>query len=420
MSESAWRMKYRPACLLALLFCTVSVQAADEVDPLANPPTPAFEGQTGAPASTSTTAYRVERLMTDLQAPRSLAALPDGDFLIVLGDGTAHVMTPQGNSIVLEGMPAVRSINGRGFNDLVLDSNFQQNRLVYMSYQAPPPGQPGGPVTQQAATQAAQQDEIFQVPHIARARLSANKRRLENVEVIAEIPGRRLASAPDGTIYITNGGYGATLHQVQDISALAGKMLRINSDGSIPQDNPFVDQANARPEVFSVGHRDPDGAAIHPETGELWTIEHGPMGGDELNVIRPGLNYGWPAITYGKEYDGAEIGGSAAPGLEQPLYYWFPSVAPSGLLFYQGSGFPEWQGSVFVGTMSPSQGKFLVRLELDGERVVAEEHLLVDHDRRVRAVAQGADGAIYVLTDSEDNDQTDRHFPGEVLRLSAD
>ncbi len=142
------------------------------------------------------------------------------------------------------------------------------------------------------------------------------------------------------------------------------------------------------------------------------------MGGDELNVIRSGNNYGWPIITYGKEYDGTELGYSARTGMEQPLYYWFPSVAPSGLLMYTGDLFPDWKGDIFLGTMSPTQGKFLVRLEMDGEKVVAKEHLLVANDRRVRSLAQGTDGALYVLTDSEDNKQTNRHFVGEVLRLT--
>src|SRR5690606_24439022 len=142
-------------------------------------------------------------------------------------------------------------------------------------------------------------------------------------------------------------------------------------------DNPFVSRPLVRPEIFSLGHRDPDGGFIHPDTGELWLIEHGPMGGDELNVIRAGKNYGWPIITYGKDYDGSELGYPSQYGLEQPLYYWFPSVAPSGLLMYTGTLFPDWQGDIFLGTMSPTQGKYLVRLEMDGETVVEEEHLLV-------------------------------------------
>src|SRR5690606_3888128 len=150
----------------------------------------------------------------------------------------------------------------------------------------------------------------------------------------------------------------------------------------------------------SLGHRDPDGMFLHPDTGELWAIEHGPMGGDELNIIRAGRNYGWPLVTYGRNYDGTEIGPSARTGTEQPIYYWYPSIAPSGLLIYTGELFPQWRGNAFMGAMSPTQGKFLVRLQLDGERVVAEERLLVDRDRRVRAVTQGDDGAIYVLTDS--------------------
>lgn len=392
---------------------------AAEVDPLANPPTPAFAGQTDAPEPEQLSSITQERIATGLQLPRSLVALPDGRLLVTEGRGTVRLLTPEGElSEPLPGMPPILSVAGRSMNDFILDANFAGNRRVYFTYMAPAPGQEGGPRSPQERAQAAEQGIPFEIPQIATATLSADYSRIENVEVIAEIPGRRLASHPDGKLFITVMGYGDLRPEIQKMSTFTGKVLRINSDGSIPQDNPYVDRSLVRPEIYSIGHRDADGAIIHPETGELWAIEHGPMGGDELNAVRPGKNYGFPIITYGKNYDGTEIGHSSQHGMEQPLYYWFPSVAPSGLLMYTGDLFPAWQGNLFLGTMSPTQGKFLVRLILDGERVVAEEHLLVENDRRVRALAQGADGALYVLTDSEDNDQRNRHFPGEVLRIT--
>jgi glucose/arabinose dehydrogenase len=307
--------------------------------------------------------------------------------------------------------------------DIDLDPNFDQNRIVYMAYPAPPEGEAGGPVSAEERTEIEQRGEVFQISRIARARLSNDNSRLENVEVIRELPARRIFAAPDNSLYLTTLGFGSPIEmqEIQMLTTTRGKMLRINSDGSVPEDNPFFGRSMVMQEIYSWGHRDPDGVMIHPETGELWTIEHGPMGGDELNRIVPGKNYGWPTVTYGKNYDGTEIGPSARTHIEQPLYYWFPSLALSGLMMYTGELFPDWKGDIFIGAMSPSQGKFLVRLEMGGEEgrtVLEEEHLLVNDDRRIRDIVQGIDGALYVLTDSEDNDDLDRHFPGEVLRLT--
>ncbi len=410
------------SCLLALS-CVAPMAAvaaaAPEVDPLANPPTPAFAGQTGAPAPATPSAFKEEVVATNLNLPRSLVALPDGNLIVTEGSGAVRILSPDGTlSEPLPGMPDVLSVAGRSMNDFVIDANFAENRRVYFTYLAPAPGQAGGARTPQERTAAQEANTPFQVDRIARATLAADNSRIENVEVIGEIPGRRLRSAPDGTLFITTMAFNQTSPLAEDMQSLAGKVLRINSDGSIPSDNPFVGREGARGEIFDLGHRDPDGMMIHPETGELWTIEHGPMGGDELNIIRSGQNYGWPVVTYGKEYDGTELGPSVGNGVEQPLYYWFPSVAPSGLMLYTGDLFPEWKGDIFLGTMSPTQGKYLVRLEMDGEKVVEKEHLLVANDRRVRSIAQGADGALYVMTDSEANNQTNRHFVGEVLKLT--
>lgn len=413
-----------PAVLLPLACCATAgtaIAAEPGVDPFANPPTPAFEGQTGAPAPAQASSINVDVLATGLERPRSLVALPNGNLLVVDGKGEARIINSDGGmSDPLPGMPAVRSVGGRGLMDVSPAIDIADSRTLFLAYPAPPPGEAGGPVPLEARTRAVATGELFQVDTIARARMSRDFSRIEDVEVIAELPGRRLVQAPDGTLFITTMGFGLgnsdASQEVWKLSSPRGKMLRINPDGSIPEDNPYFGLDKVRQEIYSWGHRDPDGAMIHPGTGELWTIEHGPMGGDELNRIKPGGNYGWPYITYGKNYDGSEIGPSERTGIEQPLYYWFPSLALSGLMMYTGELFPDWQGDIFIGAMSPSQGKFLVRLEMNGDLVTQEEHLLVDRDRRVRDVVQGTDGALYVLTDSEDTPE--RNFPGEVLRLT--
>jgi len=407
---------------LGIVLASLGVQAA-EVDPLANPPSPAFPGQTNAPAPAISSSYKVEVLASGLDRPRALVALPDGKLLVADGKGEVRVVGPEGGmSDPIPGMPPVRSVGGRGLMDISPAADFEQSRLVYMAFPAPPAGQRGGPVSADFRAQVQARGEVFQIDKIARARLKDDNSGFENVEYIADLPARRLVHSPDGKLYLSTMGFGIAFanadQEVQKLDSVIGKMLRINDDGSIPQDNPYYGRESARGEIWSWGHRDPDGAMIHPQTGELWTIEHGPMGGDELNRILPGKNYGWPYVSYGKNYDGTEVGPSQRTGVEQPLYYFFPSRALSGLMMYTGDLFPAWQGDIFIGTMSPTQGKFLVRLEMDGTKVLEEEHLLVDRHRRVRDMVQGADGALYVLTDSEDNDDLNRHFPGEVLRLT--
>ncbi len=407
------------AAIFAPLFSPLMLQAAAPVDPLANPPTPAFAGQTKASAPAAPALIKQQVLATDLKLPRSLVALPDGNLIVTEGVGTVRILSPDGKlSQPLPGMPEILSVAGRSMNDFIIDAKFSENRVVYFTYEAPVKGQKGGARTAQERDAAAAKGEVFQVDQVARATLAKDLSRIENVQVIGVIKGRRMVSKADGTLFISTEAFGTSSALAQNPESLAGKFLRINGDGSIPADNPFAGRGMVKPEIFTMGHRDPDGMTIHPVTGEVWAIEHGPMGGDELNIIRKGKNYGWPIITYGKEYDGTEIGYSQRYGFEQPLYYWFPSVAPSGLLIYNGSLFAGWQGDVLIGTMSPTQGKFLVRLKMSGEKVVSEEHLLVANDRRVRSLAQGADGAIYVLTDSEDNNQSNRHFPGQVLKLT--
>jgi glucose/arabinose dehydrogenase len=247
---------------------------------------------------------------------------------------------------------------------------------------------------------------------VLRARLGEG--RLEDPEVIfTALPlvssskhfGSRLAFGPQGHLFITVGERGQD-DRAQDLADLNGSVIRLRPDGSVPEDNPFVGRADARPEIFSYGHRNPQGMAVHPETGDVWTHEHGPRGGDEVNLIRPGVNYGWPVITHGISYAGFPIGeGEAKPGMAQPLHYWVPSIAPSGMAFYTGDAFPEWRGDLFVGALVQ---KHLARLELDGERVVAEERLLERAIGRIRDVETGPDGFLYLLTDEAD---------GELYRL---
>jgi glucose/arabinose dehydrogenase len=294
-----------------------------------------------------------------------------------------------------------------GLTDIALDPEFESNRLLYLTYYAPPDGEPGGPPSPEAmeAWQALSPDEQVANPigiyHVAKARLTDDATGLENVEVLLDAGGRRLVYAPDGTLFATTSGAQSTtnslISEAQDLSAIGGKVFRVNRDGSIPRDNPDYDNRDALPAIYSIGHRDPEGAAINPLTGELWMVEHGPRGGDELNIIRAGRNYGWPLISYGNEYSTAPIGDGlrTQDGLEQPIYFWVPSIAPSGMLFYTGDLFPEWQGDLFVGSLV---AQHLTRLVLDGDRVVAEERLLVERGQRIRDVRQGPDGALYLLT----------------------
>jgi aldose sugar dehydrogenase len=202
----------------------------------------------------------------------------------------------------------------------------------------------------------------------------------------------------DGTLFVTQGDRQAYREQAQNLESGLGKLVRINPDGSIPKDNPFVGKSGARPEIYSYGHRSMQAAALHPETGQLWTVEHGARGGDELNHPEAGKNYGWPVITYGVDYSGAKIGeGTAREGMEQPVYYWDPVIAPSGMIFYTGNAFPDWQESILIGSLTPG---LLVRLTLKNGRAAREERYLGDLKERIRDVRQGSDGLIYLVTDS--------------------
>lgn len=372
------------------------------------PPAPAFLGQTRAPAPTKPSSYSVETIATGLDTPWSLAFLPDGRMLVTERAGRMHIIDADGKiSAPLSGLPAIRGFRDKGLTDVVLDSDFEQNRLIYFTYYALPEGEPEGLAVPaafeswSALSPSEQANRPFGIFRVARARLAKDGSGLENLEILSQTGGRRLVLGADDTLFATTSGAQSTqnslISEAQDLTALGGKVHRIHRDGSIPEDNPFIEHAGAIASIFSLGHRDPEGAAINPSTGELWTIEHGPRGGDELNIIRVGKNYGWPEISYGNEYSTEPIGEGlrAKEGMEQPVYFWVPSIAPSGLMFYTGDLFPDWRGNLFVGALA---GEHLVRLVLDGDRVVAEERLLVERGARIRDVRQGPDGALYLLT----------------------
>ena len=315
-------------------------------------------------------------------------------MLVTERPGRLRIVGADGKvSAPLKGVPEVYESGQGGLLDVALDPDFANNRLVYLSY-------------------AEADGRVAPPPSVARGRLADD--RLDDVQVIfRQRPkvsgsnhfGSRLVFAPDGTLFVTLGER-FQRDRAQNLNETLGKIVRINADGSIPADNPFVGRADALPEIWSLGHRNVQGAALNPETKRLWTIEHGAQGGDEINIPEAGKNYGWPIITYGIDYSGAKIGeGTAKAGLEQPIYYWDPSIAPSGAAFYTGDRFPAWRGNLFVGSL---KFQLLVRLELDGTRVTHEERLLKELEERIRDVRQGPDGYLYLLTDSSD---------GRILRL---
>jgi len=346
------------------------------------------------PASTPGV-VRAETVATGLVNPWALEFLPDGRMLVTERPGRLRIVERDGRlSAPIAGVPEVYARSQGGLLDVALDPRFPENHLVYLSYAEPA-------FLRRAGTA------------VARGRLGDG--RLEAVQVIyRQHPkslgsnhfGSRLAFARDGTLFVTQGDRARHRDGAQDLSTGYGKIVRINPDGSVPRDNPFVGRSDAQPEIWSYGHRNVQGAAIHPETGRLWTVEHGARGGDELNHPEAGKNYGWPVITYGVDYTGRRIGvGTAKPGMEQPVYYWDPVITPAAITWYTGDAFPAWKGNLFIASMSPGA---LVRLELRGDRVVREERYLGELRERIRDVKQGPDGLLYLLTDSRN---------GRILRV---
>ncbi len=366
---------------------------------------PAFAGQTRAPEQKLNVAFDVVPVTEGLANPWGLAFLPDGKMLVTEKAGRLRVVSADGKqlSAPVAGLPAVDARGQGGLLDVALDPAFARNQLIYWSYSEP-------------------KDGGMNNTAVARGRLvDGAEPKVENVQVIFhQSPsmvstlhfGSRLVFHRDGTLFITVGDRSITegRMQAQRMDGLIGKVIRINTDGTIPKDNPFVGKEGARPEIWSFGHRNVQAAALHPTSGELWEVEHGTRGGDEVNIARKGKDYGWPTIAYGIEYQGGTITGGIQQqqGMEQPIYYWDPNIAPSGMIFYTGRLFPAWQNSLFVGGLASTN---LVRLALNGEKVVGEERLLQDLQPsrlRIRDVRQGPEGAIYLLTDGP---------RGQILKL---
>ena len=353
---------------------------------------PATAGQTRAPEKKLGVAFKVVPVADGVQNPWSLAFLPGGKMLVTERPGRLRVVGSDGSkSEPVAGLPAVDARGQGGLLDVVLDPAFAKNNLIYWSYAEP---REGG------------------VNNTAVARgtfVDGPAPRVDNVQVIFhQTPsldssyhfGSRLVWGRDGTLFITMGDRSVTegRMQAQRMDGLLGKIARINADGSVPKDNPFVNRYGMAGAMWSLGHRNIQSAALHPATGELWEVEHGTRGGDEINIARKGLDYGWPTIAYGIEYRGGRItgGDTARSGMEQPLYYWDPIIGPSGMAFYTGNLFPAWKGSLFVGGHGTRD---LVRLSIEGEKVTGEERLLADRKDAVRDVRQGPDGALYIVTD---------------------
>jgi glucose/arabinose dehydrogenase len=373
---------------------------------------PAFAGQTRACGVKSGVAFDVTVLAKGLERPWAVEPLPGGDLLVTEKTGRMRIVSARGEvsqpigGLLPVGQGGVSAASGQGglppvdargqggLLDVALSPDFPRDRTIFWSFSEPREGGNG--------------------TSVARGRLTEDRRNLEQVRVIFRATptynnglhfGSRLAFGPDGKLYVTLGDRfdkEVTRPQAQHPNSHIGKIVRINPDGSVPDDNPFAGRQGALPEVWSVGHRNLQSSAFD-DRGRLWTVEHGARGGDELNLIEKGKNYGWPVISYGEEYSGEPIPGdiTAREGLEQPVYYWDPVIAPSGAQYYTGAAFPAWRGSLFVGSLVQ---KSLVRLVIEGNRVVGEEHLLADRDQRVRDVRQGPEGELYVVTDERNGE----------------
>lgn len=363
---------------------------------------PAFPGQTRAPASDSGVTLATETVAEGLEHPWGIAVLPDGAILVTERPGRLRRVSPEGElSEPIAGVPEVHAVEQGGLLDVAIGPDYEEEGWIYLSY-AKPLG------------------DGMSVTAAIRGRLSEDGTELVDVEEIFEQEppsptpmhyGSRIVFDDDGHVFITTGEHSdaAERDNAQDLGTTYGKVIRLNLDGSVPEDNPFVDEEGAIDSIWSYGHRNIQAAAMDAE-GRLWEIEHGPQGGDELNLVEPGTNYGWPIVVYGQEYSGEPVGEGRAthePDFVEPRYYWDPVIAPSGMVFYDGEMFPDWQGNILVGSLNPGA---LVRLELEDDTVTGEERLLTDVGR-IRDVAVDAEGAILVITDDPN---------GALLRLTPE
>ncbi len=351
---------------------------------------PAFSGQTRIGSVKTATPYEGKVLTEALKSPWGITSLPDGRLLITEREGTMRLVTPAGQvSAPITGLPTVNSSGQGGLLGVRVDPDFATSRMVYWVFSEP---RPDGNLTA-----------------VAKGKLSADEKKIENVTVIYRATpaykgtlhyGGRILVSQDGNLFISTGERSdlVTRPQAQSLNSGLGKVIRITKDGQPAPGNPFAGQTGARPELYSYGHRNVQSLALNPATGDLWEGEFGPRGGDEINRIQPGKNYGWPTITYGIEYSGEKVGQGIQQqdGLEQPVYYWDPVVSPSGMTFYSSEAMPEWKNNLFVGSLS---GMHIVRLIIENNKVVGEERLLADQYQRFRDVTQGNDGALYAITD---------------------
>ncbi len=367
----------------------------------------------------------VQTVANGLVRPWSLAFLPDGRMLVTERPGRMRIVARNGDlSAPLRNVPRVFAAGQGGLLDVVLDRNYAQNRTIYFCY-----AEPEGPPTMSSRVREKFDDDgylskivgVLTSYHgrtaLARAKLNLSTSALEDVKTIfhQEGPlssgnhfGCRIVQMPDNTLFLTMGEHFTDRELAQTFNNDLGKIVHITTDGTPAPGNPFANKPGARPEIWSYGHRNPQGLAINPADGKLWEQEHGPMGGDEINLIMPGHNYGWPLVCYGVNYDGTPVGTGKATmeGVDNPLWHWTPSIAPSGMAFYTGDLFPAWKGSLFNGAL---KFQMLVRLEIKGDKVLREERLLQDLHERIRDVRQGPDGALYLLTDN---------FAGRILRVA--
>ena len=347
--------------------------------------------------STNKHEVTVDTVVQGLNHPWGLAFLPDGKFLVTERPGSLRLVSDGRISNPLAGVPEVHTGGQGGLLDIALDNEFDRNRTLFLSY-----AEPGAIWGVSGTAVASARFEPGPPPRLTSVRVIFRQNRKS---FSGRHFGSRLVVAPDNTLFITIGDRGDS-KRAQDPFDHAGSLLRINRDGSIPSDNPFADGVKAAPEIWSIGHRNAQGATLNRASGRVWTVEHGAAGGDEINLPEPGRNYGWPIISYGRHYSGGKIGvGTHKTGMEQPKWYWDPSIAPSGFAYYDGKPFAKWRGNLFVGAL---KGQMLVRIEMENEKAVAEERLFKNAFGRIRDVRQGPDGFIYLLTDERN---------GRLLRL---
>jgi len=335
---------------------------------------------------------QVEQIAQNLDTAWAMAMLPNGELIVTLRDGKMVIVNPDKPKTHrnVGNVPSVKASGQGGLLDVILDRDFEQNKRIYFTYSERAAGGKTGTALASAVLNNGSRPSLEEVNvlYAMKNKTTANRHF-----------GSRIVQARDGTLFFTIGDRGAPPRAQNPLDA-AGSVIRVATDGSIPADNPFANDNTVRAEIWSIGHRNPQGATLNDDTGEVWTLSHGPRGGDEINVPEPGKNYGWPSISYGTNYSGSKVGlGTSSPGFEQPKYFWDPSIAPSGFDFYQGDEIPFWKGDLFAGSLKYGH---ISRLEVDGDKITHEEQVLSNEYGRIRDVRYFADGALWFLTDDSD------------------